>query len=140
MAIYEVFADTSGWANFFVRTEPFHVIAAEMMNHWYKNKFRIITSNYIILELIALLTSPLRIHRTHQIKIIETIRSASWVDIVHITSDLDDKSLTLFMERPDKTWSLVDCASFVVMRQRDISEAFTSDHHFEQAGFLRALK
>jgi predicted nucleic acid-binding protein len=39
----------------------------------------------------------------------------------------------------DKTWGLVDCASFVVMRERGITEAFTSDYHFEQAGFKRLL-
>ncbi len=42
--------------------------------------------------------------------------------------------------RQDKEWSLVDCASFVVMQQRGIFEALTSDHHFEQAGFVRLLK
>ncbi len=41
---------------------------------------------------------------------------------------------------PDKDWSLVDCASFVVMKQRGIQEALTSDHHFEQAGFVRLLR
>ena len=42
--------------------------------------------------------------------------------------------------RPDKEWSLVDCASFVVMQQRGLTEVLTTDHHFEQAGFVRLLK
>jgi len=42
-------------------------------------------------------------------------------------------------KRPDKEWSLVDCSSMVVMARRGIAEAFTSDHHFEQAGFVRSL-
>lgn len=36
--------------------------------------------------------------------------------------------------------SLVDCSSFVLMRQKDLIEALTNDHHFEQAGFIRLLK
>ena len=40
----------------------------------------------------------------------------------------------------DKEWSLVDCASFVIMKQRGVTEALTTDHHFEQAGFVRLLK
>jgi predicted nucleic acid-binding protein len=44
----------------------------------------------------------------------------------------------LFAARPDKAWSLTDCISFAVMRERGLSEALTGDHHFEQAGF-RAL-
>ncbi len=42
--------------------------------------------------------------------------------------------------RQAKEWSLVDCASFVFMGQRGILEALTTDHHFEQAGYVRLLK
>jgi predicted nucleic acid-binding protein len=45
----------------------------------------------------------------------------------------------LFAARPDKDWSLVDCISFVVMKQRRLKDALTTDRHFEQAGF-RALR
>jgi uncharacterized protein len=46
----------------------------------------------------------------------------------------------LYERRPDKSWSLTDCISFVVMQRDGISEALTGDHHFEQAGFVRLLK
>jgi uncharacterized protein len=39
----------------------------------------------------------------------------------------------------DKTWGLVDCASFVVMSERGVMEAFTTDRHFDQAGFACLL-
>ena len=32
------------------------------------------------------------------------------------------------------------CISFVVMGERSLTEALTSDHHFEQAGFTALLK
>lgn len=35
----EVFADTSGWANYFVRTEPFHQDAKELVSNGIKIKF-----------------------------------------------------------------------------------------------------
>lgn len=41
--------------------------------------------------------------------------------------------------RLDKGWGLTDCTSFVVMEQEQITEAFTSDQHFEQAGFTKLL-
>ena len=46
----------------------------------------------------------------------------------------------LFAARPDKDWSLTDCISFVVMKDRGITEALTGAHHFEQAGFVALLR
>ena len=51
-----------------------------------------------------------------------------------------ERGLDLFVNRPDKEWSLTDCISFVVMREHGLTEALTADHHFEQAGFVRLLK
>lgn len=48
--------------------------------------------------------------------------------------------MQLYKRRLDKEWSLVDCVNFVVMTRRSITEALTTDHHFEQAGFFRMLK
>ena len=41
----------------------------------------------------------------------------------------------LYSNRLDKDWGMIDCISFVIMQERNLTEAFTSDHHFEQAGF-----
>ena len=62
-------------------------------------------------------------------------------DTVVIPADqtLFDKALELFHARPDKEWSLTDCTSFVVMQEQGLTEALTSDHHFEQAGFTALL-
>ncbi|NCO53669.1 MAG: type II toxin-antitoxin system VapC family toxin [Deltaproteobacteria bacterium] len=45
-----------------------------------------------------------------------------------------------FQERPDKEWGLTDCVSFVIMTERKISAALTTDVHFEQAGFQVLLR
>ncbi len=136
----EIFADTSGWASYFVRTEPFHADAEKLMREWHTNKKRIVTSNYILTELVALFTSPLRIPRIKQIQVIETIRTSGWIEIVHINQALHEESWSLLKERQDKTWSLVDCSSIVLMKHRGITDAFTTDNHFEQAGLVRKLK
>jgi uncharacterized protein len=62
------------------------------------------------------------------------------VEIVHIDPALDAEAWDLLKARADKEWSLVDCASFVIMQHRGITQALTTDHHFEQAGFVRLLK
>jgi predicted nucleic acid-binding protein len=48
--------------------------------------------------------------------------------------------LEIYASRSDKAWSLVDCISFLVMRDKGLSDAWTTDHHFEQAGFHAMLK
>ena len=58
---------------------------------------------------------------------------------MHIDEKLDGQAWKLFEDRLDKTWSLVDCASFVVMEERGLTEALTTDRHFKQAGFVRLL-
>jgi predicted nucleic acid-binding protein len=48
--------------------------------------------------------------------------------------------MSLLQSRLDKDWSLCDAVSFVLMQQRGVTEALTTDHHFEQAGFVRLLE
>jgi len=53
---------------------------------------------------------------------------------------LFERGLKLYNARPDKTWTLTDCISFVVMADERLSDALTGDHHFEQAGFKALLR
>jgi hypothetical protein len=41
----EVFADTSGWANYFVRSEPFYPLAVRMMQQWHATGTRLVTTS-----------------------------------------------------------------------------------------------
>jgi predicted nucleic acid-binding protein len=45
----------------------------------------------------------------------------------------------LYEAGSDKDWSLTDCLSFLVMEQRRVPRALTTDHHFRQAVFETAL-
>jgi predicted nucleic acid-binding protein len=60
--------------------------------------------------------------------------------VIFIDLLLETSAWGLWRSRPDKTWTLTDCASFLAMQQRCLTEALTSDHHFEQAGFVRLLQ
>ena len=62
------------------------------------------------------------------------------VRIIRAGSELFQRGLRLYDERPDKEWSLTDCISFVVMKDENIRDALTGDQHFEQAGFVALLK
>ena len=43
--------------------------------------------------------------------------------------------MELYENRPDKSYSMVDCISMNAMREEDILDILTNDHHFTQEGF-----
>jgi uncharacterized protein len=136
----DLFADTAGWGHLLDQTQNHHSLAASLYRQARQQGRKLITTNYILVELVALLTSPLRIPRSNIIALIESLKASPYVEIIHIDASLDAEAWQLLRQRQDKDWSLVDCSSFVVMRQRNMLEALTTDHHFEQAGFVRLLK
>lgn len=135
-----MFIDTSGWAYLFINTQPYHTQADRCFRLALQQQQSMITTNYVLAELVALLGSPLRIPRYRIFEVIDAIKNVSYVQIIHIDEVIDTAAWNLCKSRPDKTWSLVDCSSFVVMQQLELKEALTSDQHFEQAGFIRLLK
>jgi uncharacterized protein len=56
------------------------------------------------------------------------------VEVVPFQPELVDSAVQLYRTRPDKNWSLTDCLSFVVMERHHLTDALTTDGHFEQAG------
>ena len=57
----------------------------------------------------------------------EKLRNDKRVTIVPPENRIYDAGLELYKQRSDKDWSLTDCISFLVMRQRNITEALTGD-------------
>jgi predicted nucleic acid-binding protein len=68
------------------------------------------------------------------------LRQAAGCEIVPASRALLDQALELYQRHRDKEWTLTDCTSFVVMRERGLTEALTKDRHFEQAGFTTVFK
>lgn len=81
-----------------------------------------------------------RRYRAEAVRLIDALRAGPRVEIVPLSDDLLDRALTLYGDRPDKEWGLVDCASFVVMTDRGMVNALTADDHFRQAGFIPLLR
>jgi len=77
--------------------------------------------------------------RTVFMALLADLRGDADTIIVPGDQQLFEKALGLFAARQDKEWSLTDCTSFVVMQERGLTDALTSDHHFQQAGFAALL-
>jgi hypothetical protein len=55
--------------------------------------------------------------------------------LLPLTPQLFAQGFALYKQYQDKGWGLVDCISFVVMRQSSVTVTPTFDRHFAQAGF-----
>ncbi len=111
--------------------EPHH---SEAQIYFNQANQRYLTTEWILLEFADGMSSPR--NRMRAVKIIEKLRVAPKIEIIPFDDAIYAKGFELFASRADKAWSLTDCISFVVMTERDITEALTADHHFRQAGFI----
>lgn len=73
--------------------------------------------------------------RAQAAQIIEQFLTSPQVEVVYTSPQLLASAIALYKRMSDKEWGLVDCISFVLMRERGLTEALTPDHHFTQAGF-----
>ncbi len=76
--------------------------------------------------------------RQQAVQVIEDFLTSEDVEVVRLTPNLFEQAFALYKGHKDKEWGLIDCVSFVAMRQAEIQDALTFDQHFVQAGF-RAL-
>ena len=136
----DFFVDISGWAALIDTTERQHTEASDWYERARQQKRKLVTTNYVLTELVSLLISPLHMPRSLIISSIEGLTASPYIEVVHIDPAFHAQAWRLLIQCRDKDWSLVDCSSFVLMQQYGITEAITTDHHFEQAGFIRLLK
>lgn len=131
-----LFVDTSGWADPILRNTPDHERMAALYADVLASGRPLVTTNYVLSELAALLTTRARAPRANILAYLRDIRTDPHVHVVHVDRGLDEQAWDLLDQMLDKEWSLVDAVSFVVMRRFGITEALTTDHHSSQAGFM----
>ncbi|WP_292789927.1 type II toxin-antitoxin system VapC family toxin [Nostoc sp. NMS7] len=105
----------------------------------YKRATIRLTHSYIIAEYVALATAR-RFPRSSVLAFVVDLLDNIDIKTVWVDEPLHRRAVDLLMEREDKTYSLCDALSFVLMRQRGITEALSTDRHFEQEGFIRLLR
>ena len=126
--------DTSGLLCLHHKAEPFHELARE----FYQTANRRLTNNYVLAEYIALATARRFLRQTTLAFIADLLRNPD-IEVIWVDERLNKEALNLLLERQDKNYSLCDAVSFVLMRQHGVTEALTTDRHFEQEGFRRLL-
>jgi len=133
-----VFIDTAGWVALIYRRDDYH----QRAKHVYAGLGHVkrMTTDAVLIESCNMFSkSPLRPLAVALMERVRETKNIGVLEVIHVTKARIDRGCELFQRRPDKDWSLTDCISFVVMQDKDITKAFTTDHHFEQAGFEKLL-
>ena len=134
----EAFLDTAFAIALSSSGDDLHRVALALADELERSPTRIVTTRAVLME-IGNAISKQR-YRPAAVELLLSLENDPKVEIVPVSGDLYAQAFKLFSERTDKEWGLVDCVSFVVMRERGITDALTSDDHFRQAGFNALMR
>jgi len=128
-----VFVDTLYWVALFNDRDQWHERAlaagASLKNA------RFVTTDDVLVELLNFFSEHGERTRRAASDRVERLLSVANTEVVPHDHETFVAGLAPYKARPDKGYSLTDCISMNVMRERDISEILTHDDHFTQEGF-----
>ena len=132
-----VFVDTAAWIALINLSDALHTRAQQVTRMLGEQNTLLVTTDFVLLEVADALSAPS--FRTKTVAFLNGLRQLIILEIIPADPSLLADDWELYSQRPDKEWSLTDCISFAAMMQGQITRAFTSDRHFEQAGFTKLL-
>ncbi len=127
--------DTSGLASYLDETDLRHAEALEL----FRSAHVRITHNYVLAELVPLCQAR-GVGRALSLAFASELLNTSLVVAAWVDEPLHREAIEFLRARPDKSYSLCDAVSFILMRRHGISQALTADRDFEREGFVRLLR
>jgi len=126
-----VWVDTSAFVAGLDERDPNHALANRLWARLLDSDATILCSNYVILETLAVLQRRLGMTAVERFvcEFLPALDEVPWVG-----RELHSVGISLFRASGRKGPSLVDCVSFIHMRQLGISEVLAFDPHFEGQG------
>ena len=134
----EVFLDAAYAIAISARSDQLHTRAVTLANQLEAGRIRMITTQAVLLEIGNALSK--KRYRAAAVQLLSALETDPTIEVLPLSPDLYAEAFDLYRSRLNKEWGLIDCVSFVAMKARGITEALTSDEHFEQAGFIALLR
>lgn len=134
----KLFADASYWIALLHAGDLNHQKAVDLSNSL--GRVIIFTSDWVLAEVLNFFAGNGILSRKAAVQLVQKVLNDSNCRVVPASRELFVKGLGLYSDRLDKNWGVIDCISFIIMTQNDISEALAYDHHFIQAGFQALLR
>ncbi len=129
-----VFVDTSALLAVLDANDGHHAHARAAWTRLIEDTERLATSNYVLVETYALVRSRLGMPALRAL--VEDVVPV--LDVLWLDGDFHARASASLLAAGRRRLSLVDCASFVLMRQHGIQRVFAFDRHFTEQGFGRA--
>jgi predicted nucleic acid-binding protein len=133
-----VFADAGYWIALLHPHEGLHEKASQASRSL--GQTRLITTEMVLTEVLNYYSNRGEQLRKASAELVNQLRQNPSISVVPQTSVQFEDARSHYANRPDKDWSLTDCASFLLMKKEGITEALAHDQHFEQAGFKALLR
>ena len=126
-----VFLDTSALFAVLDADDRYHAGADKVWRELIAGNEELVSTNYVLVETFALIQRRLGMAavRTLEEDILPLVR------VVWIGESDHRSAVAAFLTTGRRELSLVDCASFLVMRRQDIRVAFAFDQDFQAQGF-----
>lgn len=125
-----IFVDTSAVIAVLDEDQPRHRAAAKTWQQIIESE-ELVTTSYVLVELFALVQRRLGLDA---VRVLDG-DLLPLIDVVWIDDETHRLALAAVFASGRRQLSLVDCASFEMMRRRGLRTAFTLDRHFAQQGF-----
>jgi len=129
-----IFLDTGYLIALVNKKDDLHKIALDASRKFHGP---FLTTQLILVEIANSLSLPG--NRNLAINIIKKMKADPQTTVVLFSSEGFEKALAFYKKRPDKSWGMIDCFSFIAMEEFGIKEALTFDEHFKQAGYSTPL-
>lgn len=133
-----IFADTGYWIALLNPRDELHSKAVSFARQF--EAAEIVTSEMVFVEFLNTFGDRGPHLRSAASGLVVSFRSSPRIRVAPHTEDLFGRALIRYQEMQDKSWSLTDCASFLIMRDESLTAALTHDKHFEHAGFRALLR
>lgn len=100
----------------------------------------VVTTQMVLTEALNAMAGMGQFRRRFAAQMVQALDDSPDVEIIPQTDTQFRAAVERYASRSDQRWSLTDCASFLVMEERNIIEALAYDRDFEQAGFVSLLR
>jgi predicted nucleic acid-binding protein len=129
-----VFVDTSAYFAATNRREASHAPVSALMQALVEGRRRLVTTNFVLAELHALLLS--RLDRRIAAQVLAEIDASALTRVERVTARDERRAREIVFGYTDKDFSLTDAISFAVMERLRIRQAFTLDRNFAHFGWV----